>query len=151
MPNGDGAFIVAHADGNFYVYEKASREYRETVIRLFLNYMLRSALNIFVSYYNVPFFFPFRTKKVLVILYSLSSRIKLNFLLHMHVTVRYIDMFPRHSKKNIDMFPKLFEIYSCHRLILLNMLSSDLLICFYLVSEVFLESFSTLAGCVKTY
>lgn len=49
------------------------------------------------------------------------------------------------------MVPNLFEIYSWHRLVLLNMLSSDLRVCFYLVSEVFLESFSTLAGCVKTY
>lgn len=24
MPGGDGAFVVAHADGNMYVYEKAS-------------------------------------------------------------------------------------------------------------------------------
>ena len=27
VPNGDGAFIVAHSDGNFYVYEKASHRY----------------------------------------------------------------------------------------------------------------------------
>lgn len=24
VPGGDGAFVVAHADGNLYVYEKAS-------------------------------------------------------------------------------------------------------------------------------
>lgn len=24
VPNGDGTFVVAHADGNLYVYEKAS-------------------------------------------------------------------------------------------------------------------------------
>lgn len=24
VPGGDGAFIVAHADGNLYIYEKAS-------------------------------------------------------------------------------------------------------------------------------
>lgn len=62
MPNGDGAFIVAHGDGNFYVYEKASREYRETIVRLFLN-SIRSDLNRCISYYNVLFFFPFQNKE----------------------------------------------------------------------------------------
>lgn len=27
VPGGDGTFVVAHADGNLYVYEKASPEY----------------------------------------------------------------------------------------------------------------------------
>lgn len=26
MPGGDGAFVVSHADGNLYVYEKASSD-----------------------------------------------------------------------------------------------------------------------------
>ncbi|KAJ0028354.1 hypothetical protein Pint_35604 [Pistacia integerrima] len=29
VPGGDGAFVVAHADGNLYVYEKASLKYEE--------------------------------------------------------------------------------------------------------------------------
>lgn len=29
VPGGDGAFVVAHADGNLYVYEKASLKYQE--------------------------------------------------------------------------------------------------------------------------
>lgn len=29
VPGGDGAFVVAHADGNLYVYEKARLSYQE--------------------------------------------------------------------------------------------------------------------------
>lgn len=29
VPGGDGAFVVGHADGNLYVYEKASLKYQE--------------------------------------------------------------------------------------------------------------------------
>lgn len=34
VPGGDGSFVVAHADGNLYVYEKASADFRKKFLHL---------------------------------------------------------------------------------------------------------------------
>ncbi|CAG7865419.1 unnamed protein product [Brassica rapa] len=37
VPGGDGAFVVAHADGNLYVYEKASSDFRKLFLTFCFN------------------------------------------------------------------------------------------------------------------
>lgn len=32
VPGGDGAFVVSHADGNLYVYEKASPNHQQRIL-----------------------------------------------------------------------------------------------------------------------
>lgn len=83
----------------------------------------------------ISFFLSFRTKKGLVILYSLSSRTKLNFLLHMPVTVRYIDM-----------VPKLIEKYSCY---CIKHAFRRFIYSLWSFFWIFLESFSTFAWLCK--
>ncbi|CAL5426546.1 unnamed protein product [Camellia sinensis] len=87
IPGREGAFVVAHADGNLYVYEKASLNFALEVPLLCLLKLLSSTpaacSNIVSSMYD-------RARMVLVMLPSQSSRIWLNFLLHMRSPVRSV-------------------------------------------------------------
>ncbi|THG18590.1 hypothetical protein TEA_019144 [Camellia sinensis var. sinensis] len=89
IPGREGAFVVAHADGNLYVYEKASLNFALEVPLLCLLKLLSSTpaacSNIVSSMYD-------RARMVLVMLPSQSSRIWLNFLLHMRSPVRVIQL-----------------------------------------------------------
>lgn len=78
VPGGDGTFVVAHADGNLYIYDKVNSNISKNV-----STWLNTTVTFYSAITKLSIMF-FRTRKVALILHYLSSRTKLNFLLLIH-------------------------------------------------------------------
>jgi len=57
VPGGDGAFVVAHADGNLYVYEKVSLQHEKDYIVLSSQNFLVQDVSRDLNIYSITFLF----------------------------------------------------------------------------------------------